>query len=183
MFLFAGQTLAAEINWIKVDRDGGQVDVHSQIVINAPAPQVYAALLKYDDFASMGDTFAESRYVEPAADGAPRIYTRTEGCIWFFCKTIERYARLEMEAGYTIKAIAEPELSDAARSVESWVLTADGDATIVEYRHEIDTGFWMPPLIGAMIINRSVKHGTQKAAARIEAMAVSSRAPAYAQNN
>lgn len=181
--LVAGPTLAADVTWIEVERNGGRVDVRSEIVINAPAADVYDALLQYDQFAKMGDTFAESRYIEPAADGAPRIYTRTEGCIWFFCKTIERYARLDVEPQRTIRATAEPERSDAALSIESWTLTADGEATIIEYRHEIDTGFWVPPLIGSLIINRSVKHGTAKAAARIEQLARGSSEIRLAQND
>lgn len=183
VLLVAGQAMAAEVKWIEVQREGGRVDVNSEIVIKAPLPEVYAALLNYDEFAKIGDTFADSRYVEPDTDGTPRIYTRTEGCIWFFCKTIERYARLEVEPQQRILAIAEPERSDAALSIESWDLTADGDSTIIHYRHEIDTGFWVPPLLGALVINRSVKRGTQKAAARIEDLAISSRALTVAQNN
>lgn len=183
LLLLAFQAMAADVNWIEVDRKGGRVDVRSEILINAPLPEVYAALLDYDKFATMGDTFADSRYVEPDADGAPRIYTRTEGCIWFFCKTIERYARLEVEPQQKIVAIADPELSDAALSVESWTLTADGDATVISYRHEIDTGFWVPPLLGALIINRSVEQGTRKAAGRIEEMALSGRAATMARNS
>ena len=180
--LLACQTMAAEVNWIKVEREGGRVDVRSEFIVNAPAPDVYAALLRYDQFAKMGDTFAESRYIEPAADGAPRIYTRTEGCIWIFCKTIERYARLEVEPQQKILAIAEPERSDAALSIESWTLTADGESTVIEYHHAIETGFWVPPLLGAMMIRKSVKDGTQKAAVRIEDLAIASRAPTLAQN-
>ena len=182
LLLLASQTMAAEVTWIEVERDGGHVDVHSELVIDAPLPEVYAALLNYDQFAQMGDTFAESRYVEPAQDGTPRIYTRTEGCIWFFCKTIDRYARLEVEPQQKIVAIAEPERSDAALSIESWTLTAAGDSTVIEYRHEIETGFWVPPLLGALIINRSVERGTQKAAVRIEQLATANDAPALAQN-
>jgi len=174
--------MAADVKWVDVQRDGGRVDVHSELVINAPLTEVYAALLNYDQFAQMGDTFAESRYAETAADGAPRIYTRIEGCIWFFCKTIERYARLEVEPDRKILAIAEPEHSDAALSIESWILTAAGDTTVIEYRHEIDTGFWLPPLLGALVINRSVENGMHKAAGRIEDMAIANRAPTVAQN-
>ena len=182
LLLVACQTLAAEVNWIEVDSKGGQVDVRSEIIIHAPLPEVYSALLKYDQFAKLGDTFADSRYVEPAEDGAPRIYTRVEGCIVFFCKTIERYARLHVEPYRKIQAIAEPELSDAALSIESWTLTADGDATIIHYRHELDTGFRLPPLLGALVINRSVKKGTAKAAVRIEDLANANRARTVAQN-
>ena len=182
LLLLACQAMAAEVNWVEVERDGSHVDVHSRIVIDAPLPEVYAALLDYDQFARVGDTFAASHYIEPDVDGAPRIYTRTEGCIWFFCKTIERYARLEVQPEQKIVAIADPELSDAARSIETWTLVADGDTTIIEYRHEIDTGFWVPPLLGALIINRSVERGTRKAAGRIENLAIESQALSLAQN-
>ena len=178
----AGNALASEVKWITVERDGGRFDVKSELIVDAPLPEVYAALLNYDQFAELGDTFAESRYIEPAADGAPRIYTRTEGCIWFFCKTIERYARLEVEPGRTIRAIAEPEHSDAALSVETWTLTASGDATVIEYRHELETGFWVPPLLGALVVNRSVEHGTQKAVVTIEGLARANRAATLALN-
>jgi hypothetical protein len=182
LIVMAGQAGASEVKWITVERQGGHFDVRSELVVNAPLPEVYAALLNYDQFATLGDTFAESRYIEPADDGSPRIYTRTEGCIWFFCKTIERYARLEVEPGRAIRAIAEPEHSDAALSVETWALTADGDSTIIEYRHELETGFWVPPLLGALMINRSVEHGTQKAAVTIEGMATANRAATLALN-
>jgi len=181
MLLTCG-AIAAEINWIDVQRDGGRVDIRSELVINATLAEVYAALLNYNQFAKIGDTFADSRYVEPAVDGTPRIYTRIEGCIWFFCKTIERYARIEIESERRILVIAEPENSDAALSIESWTLTADGDSTIIEYRHEIETGFWVPPMLGALVINRSVENGTRKAAATIENLALAHRELAVAQN-
>ena len=182
MSFVAVPAMAADISWIEVDRDGSRVDVRAEFVIEAPVADVFAALLSYDKFAQMGDTFADSRYVEPAADGMPRIYTRTEGCIVFFCKTIERYARLETTAQQKIVAIAEPERSDAESSIESWVLTADGDATVIEYRHELDTGFWIPPLLGSMIISKSVKHGARKAADRIESIARTEGRVTVAQN-
>jgi len=177
-----GQGAAAEINWIKVKRDGAKVDIRSEFVVHAPANDVYAALLSYDKFAEMGHTFVDSRYIEPAADGTPRIYTRTEGCIVFFCKTIERYARLEIESQQHIRVVAEPERSDAVSSVESWSLRSEGGSTVIEYRHEIDTGFRMPPLLGTMIIRRSVKDGTQKAAVRIQELALASRTVTLASN-
>lgn len=180
--LLAGPTMAAEVKRVEVESDGRRIDIQSELVVDAPLSAVYEALLSYDQFDEGGDTFAESRYVESATDGTPRIYTRTEGCIWFFCKTIERTARLEVEKQKRIVAIAEPENSDAALSIESWTLTALGDATIIEYNHQIDTGFWLPPLLGSMIINRSVEHGTKKAVDRIENMANNRRSLILAQN-
>ncbi len=175
--------LAVDVTWINVERSGKQVDVRSEFVVDAPLTEVYKALLSYDRFAEMGNTFAESRYIEPAFDGAPRIYTRTEGCILFFCKTIERYARIDTEPGVTIRATAEPERSDAKRSVESWALKEDGERTVVAYRHEIDTGFWVPPLIGSMMIQNTVEKATWRAAENIENLAKANRKRIIALND
>lgn len=138
----------------------------------APSPEVYDALLEYDKFAELSDSFTESRFIEPAPDGSPRIYTKIEGCILFFCKTVNRYARLELDPKWRITAIAEPELSDAELSIESWELTANGDTTTIDYSHEIKPGFWVPPLIGTLVIRSTVKRSALDAAVRIEELAL-----------
>ena len=145
--------------------------VASDIVIDAPLPDVYDALLDYDRFAALSKSFTESRYIEPAEDGTPRVYTRIEGCIWFFCKRIDRYARLEFSPQTWVKSTAEPELSDAEYSVEEWNLSPRGDTTHIYYTHELKPGFWVPPLIGTMVIKRTLKRGSMEAAVRIEQMA------------
>lgn len=146
--------------------------MRSEILINAPVEETYDALLEYDKFAELSDSFTESRYIEPAEDGSPRIYTRIEGCIWFFCRVIERYAILQLEPKTKITAIGDPELSDANMSVESWVLSAADEATTrIDYSHDIETGFWVPPLIGTLIMKRTIRKGALEAAVRVETLA------------
>jgi hypothetical protein len=170
----SSQTMAAEVKWVKVKRIDGRIDVRSEIVLDAPAPAVYDALLEYDQFAELNENFTESHYIEPAADGTQRIYTKIEGCIWFFCRTVERYARLELEPPWKIPAVLEPEKSDPEMSIESWALQADGNRTLIDYSHEIETGFWVPPLIAGWIIGGTLKRSAMETAVIIEALALAS---------
>lgn len=174
--LLACPTMAADIELLKVKRKKGRIDIRSEIFIDAPTLEVYDALLEYDKFAQLSNSFTESRYIEPAPDGAPRIYTKVEGCIWFFCKTIERYARLELEPKWKITAITEPEHSDADESIETWTLTAKEDRTFLEYHHDLKPGFWVPPLIGVFVIRGTIKRSVREAANRIEKLAIDSLA-------
>lgn len=171
MCLIASPLAAAEVEWVKVKRSKRHIDITSEIVIDAPVSEVYDALLEYDVFADVSEDFTESRYIEPAPDGTPRIYTKIEGCIWFFCRTVERTAQLKLYPRWKITAVAEPELSDAELSIETWALTANGDRTTIDYSHEIETGFWVPPLIGTLVIRGTVKRSALDAAIRIEDLA------------
>ena len=163
---------AAHIETLTVQRDHELINVVASMVIDAPRPFVFQALSDYDHFSEMSDSFVESRFIEPAADGTPRIYTRIEGCIWFFCRTIERYARLELQPVTRIVSIVEPGASDANYAREEWVLEDLGVSTRVYYRHDLQPNFWVPPGIGVWAIRSALSRTTLKAASRIELMAV-----------
>jgi len=163
---------AANIETLTVQRNHELINVVASMIIEAPRPFVYQALSDYDHFSEMSDSFVESRFVEPAPDGTPRIYTKIEGCIWFFCRTINRYARLDMEPIIRIVATVEPELSDAEYAREEWVFEDLGAATRVYYKHDLQPNFWVPPGIGVWAISSVLSRTTLKAAQRIEKMAI-----------
>jgi len=163
---------AANIETLTVQRDQKLINVVASMIIEAPRPFVYQALSDYDHFSEMSDSFVESRFIEPAPDGTPRIYTKIEGCIWFFCRTINGTARLEMEPIIRIVATVEPDLSDAEYAREEWVFEDLGAATRIYYKHDLQPNFWVPPGIGVWAISSVLSRTTLKAAQRIEKMAI-----------
>jgi len=163
---------AATIENLTVQRDHKLINVVASMIIEAPRPFVFQALSDYDHFSEMSDSFVESRFIEPAPDGTPRIYTKIEGCIWFFCRTINRYALLELDPIVRIVATVEPELSDAKFAREEWVFEDLGAATRIYYKHDLQPNFWVPPGIGVWAISNVLSRTTLKAAQRIEKMAL-----------
>jgi hypothetical protein len=142
------------------------------MLIAAPVPLVFAALTDYDNFAALSNRYTESRFVEPAADGTTRIYTRLEGCVWFFCRSVARYARLETTPPTRIVATVEPEVSDVTYGLEVWELSAVDGQTRVLYSHDMDPDFWVPPVLGVWAIRRSLANDADRAARRIEQFAL-----------
>lgn len=169
--LAASNIMAAEIERLTVERNGKLINVDASMVIYAPRAVVFTALADYDRFSELSDSYVESRFVEPAEDGTPRIYTKVEGCIWFFCRTIERYARLELSPVDRIVATVEPELSDAEYAREQWDLEDMGETTRIYYKHDLQPNFWVPPGIGLWAIKRVLVNSATKAAERIEKLA------------
>jgi hypothetical protein len=164
--------MAAEILELDVTREDGHILVRSSLTIDAPLPDVYRALTDYDQFDELSKRFIESRFVAPAADGPARVYTVLEGCVWFFCRSVKRTARLELTPDERIVATAEPELSDVEYGVEVWELTAAEGFTRVEYWHDMDPEFWVPPVLGVWAIKRALETDSLIAAQRIEELAL-----------
>lgn len=135
-------------------------------------PLVFQALSDYEHFAELSTRFKESRFLEPAPNGDPRIYTQVEGCVWFFCRTVSRYAQLELIPYVRITATVEPDESDVDYGVESWELTTVRNATRVSYTHEMEPKFWVPPVVGLWAIKRVLNKDALESAKRIEALAL-----------
>ena len=157
---------------LEVTRKDDFFYVHASLLLNAPRYEVFAALTQYDRFDEFSKRYQENGFVEPAPDSTPRVYTKVKGCVFFFCRTIERYARLELQPNDLISAIVEPEGSDFEYGVETWALEDLGEQTRVVYDHEAKLGFWVPPLIGVWAMRRILKEDSLKAARAIEQLAL-----------
>lgn len=167
-----GTVKAANIEALSVDRSKGRIYISADIFIAAPRPGVFAALSDYERFSELSDRFVESRFVEPAEDGTPRIYTVVEGCILFYCRQVKRHARLEKDEFERIVVIAEPDISDLEYGREEWLLESTEDGTRILYTHVMDPDFWVPPVIGVWAIKRTLRKAALASAQRVESLAL-----------
>jgi hypothetical protein len=168
----ATTSIAAEIQSLEVEREDGRIYIRASLILDAPVPLVFQALSDYEHFAELSTRFKESRFLEPAANGDPRIYTQVEGCVWFFCRTVNRYAQLELIPYTRITATVEPDESDVSYGVESWELVTERDATRIIYAHEMEPKFWVPPVVGLWAIRRALNKDALESAKHIEALAL-----------
>ncbi|MGH8495200.1 MAG: SRPBCC family protein [Gammaproteobacteria bacterium] len=169
-FCLAAQ--AAEIRRVDVEHEGKRYYVDSDTIVDAPIESVYAVLTDYEHFDLISSVFTESRFIEPVVDGSGLVYTRAQGCILFFCNTIERVERLEVRPVSDIVTVADPERSDVKYSRAHWQLEEDRQGTRVRYSLELEPDFWVPPVIGPWLIKRSLTRNGEEAVARIELLAL-----------
>jgi uncharacterized protein YndB with AHSA1/START domain len=173
MLAIAPMLMASEIESLTVERTDNRINVDSVMHIAAPPELVFAALSDYGQFDELSSRYKQSRFIEPAADGTPRIFTEVEGCVWFFCRSVQRTSRLDLQPNERIVATAEPDESDVSYGREEWVLSAEAGGTRVDYTHVMEPDFWIPPLIGVWAIRRSLEGDALSAAQRIEVLALS----------
>jgi hypothetical protein len=164
---------AATIDELDVTRQRGRYSLEANARLDATPESIYAVLTDFDDnaYSRISRVYKESRYLEPAADGTPVVYTRMEGCLLWHCMTLERTERLETDAPRWIKSTALPEGSNFKHSTSEWVLEPHGDGTVMSYRLEMEPDFFVPPVIGPWYLKRTLSQGGLRAVTRIERLA------------
>jgi hypothetical protein len=164
---------AATIDDLDVTRQRGRYLLAAEARLAATPESVFAVLTDFDNnrYSRISRAYKESRYLDPAADGTPLVYTRMEGCALWHCMSLERTERLETAAPYHIKSIVLPESSNFKHSVSEWVLERDGSDTKMTYTLEMEPAFFVPPLVGPWYLKRTLSQGGLRAVARIERLA------------
>jgi hypothetical protein len=172
---FAATVSAAVIHSLEVDRDKGRYELVADTHLAAPAEAIFDVLVDYEDgaFGRISSVYKESDYLAPAEDGTPLVYTRMEGCLsFFFCKSMERVERLEVEAPHYIRTTALPEKSDFKYSRSEWELEPVDGGTQVTYRLVMEPDFWVPPVVGPWLLKKTLMRGGTRAITRIEHLAL-----------
>jgi hypothetical protein len=169
--LAAAIAVAADLDSVVVSYDSGRYELDADAYMAAPRESVFLILTDYDRFGRISSAYKEYRFLDPAPDGTPMIYTRMEGCVLIFCKSLARTEYLYTQAPAYIRSVTVPERSDFSHSISEWHLEAEGDGTRVLYHLEMEPKFWVPPIIGPWILQRRLAHGGTAAVDRIERLA------------
>ncbi|HEX2139751.1 MAG TPA: SRPBCC family protein [Woeseiaceae bacterium] len=156
---------------MSVEYEDSRYHLESEVWLAAPPSDVYRVLTDYDQFVRFTSAFVESHDVAPDEQGRPRFYTRMEGCMLLFCKSLVRRGYLLLEPRSEIVAVAVPSESDFKYSRERWRLAEEGGGTLLLYDFEMEPDFWVPPVIGPWIIKRTLREDGIDVIDRIESLA------------
>ena len=162
---------AATLRDVTVDRVDGVYVLRSEVWFDVSIEQIFGLFLDWDQSTKFSKVVVESRNVEPGEDGRPRYYSRNQVCIWFFCKSFERFGYVAFEPLIYIEATVDPEKSDFHISDERWEFREEDNGTVVVYDLKMKPKFFIPPLIGPPLMKRKLKTGGTAAIDRIEAIA------------
>lgn len=171
LLLFSVGAATADLRQVTIERHDNRYSLVSQTWFDTSAEELFRVLIDYDLFTKMSSAFVESRNVAPDEQGRPQFYTRMEGCVLWWCKSLQREGYLLLRPNDEIVAIVDPDHSDFNYSYERWQLREEGDGTLLIYEFEMEPGFWVPPVIGPFLIKRELRVGGAEAVDRIEALA------------
>jgi hypothetical protein len=85
--------------------------------------------------------------------------------------------RLEVVPRIRIRVIVDPERSDLDFGWATWDIASEGEGALVRYEMEMKPRFWIPPVIGPLIIKAALRSRGLRAARRLEAVAAGKPIP------
>lgn len=162
---------AAEFRTLEFFKEGERYRVESDIFLEAPADGVYRALTDYEGFPRLSSIFIEGRVIEPIRHGEGRVFLHMRGCVLFFCRDVRLVERLEVTPESRVEAFVDAERSDLDYGWARWDISAEGGGALVRYEMEMVPQFWIPPVIGPLIIKAALRTRGLRAARRLEAVA------------
>jgi hypothetical protein len=170
---YVSATLAATLRTVDVSRRQGRYRVVADTHLAASPEAIYKVLLDFDGdrYQRISEIYKESSYLPPDSDGTPLVYTRVEGCLLRFCRSMRRVERLEVVTPQFIRSRAIPERSDFKYSMAEWTFAAEGTGTRVTYQMEMEPSFWLPPFVGPWFLKRTLLRGAPAAIDQIELLA------------
>jgi hypothetical protein len=176
---FACAAWAANLRSVEVSRASGRYHLVAETHLAAPPEAIREVLLDFDHdrYQRISEIYKESGYLMPDSDGTPIVYTRVEGCLLFFCRSLRRTERLEIATPNLIRTAALPDRSDFKYAVSEWHLDPEGGGTKLTYWMDLEPSFWLPPFVGPWFLKRTLQHGAPQAIDKIEELAQEVDAP------
>src|SRR6186997_2996217 len=134
---------AATLRNVDVSRDHDRYRVVADTHLDASPEAIYKVLLDFDDdrYQRISEIYKESSYLPPDGDGTPLVYTRVEGCLLLYCKSMRRVESLEVVTPQFIRSRTVPERSDFKYTLSEWTFEPEGDGTRVTYLMEMEPNF------------------------------------------
>lgn len=174
---------AATLRNVDVSRDHDRYRVVADTHLDASPAAIYKVLLDFDGdhYQRISEIYKESSYLPPDSDGTPLVYTRVEGCLLLYCKSMRRVERLEVVTPRFIRSRTVPERSDFKYTLSEWTFEPEGDGARVTYLMEMEPDFDLPPFIGPWFLKRTLMKGAPAAIDQIELLAQKEQGAAASQ--
>lgn len=163
--------IAAKIDTLTITHRDRGFYMKLDAVVNAPAPRVHAVLTDYARLGKLNPVITATS-VKMAPNGrGDRVRTVIDGCVWFFCRQIVQVEDVTKPDASTIIARIVPGAGDFESGQCYWRVTDEGQRTRLHYEAVRVAGFWIPPLIGPWVIDRTLREQFRSSIATLERLA------------
>lgn len=159
--------LGAQLERLDVERRDDLFLLWLDARLAAPAEVVWRTLNDYPRLHRLSEAVEESRVLEIGDDGTV-VHTRANVCVWIICKEIEHTQHMRQISEYRLEADSIPETSDFSYGFTRWIVADEGQASRLTLYTELRPAFWVPFLIGPLMVKSGLRGSAMDAIEGLE---------------
>lgn len=139
-------------------------------VLDGPLDAVRTVITDYDRLDRINDDVVASRVLERHGDGRLRRLLALKPCVLLFCFELSFVEDVE-ETPHGVVTRVVPGAGSFVDGIASWRLEDLGGRTRVTVEARQTPDFWIPPVLGPLLLARVFRHEIAETCARIETLA------------
>ncbi|MGE5624667.1 MAG: SRPBCC family protein [Bacillota bacterium] len=172
LYLASGPVAAAQFYSLQVSHDDGVYRMVADIHLAAPPEQVYKVLTDYAHLSRISPSVVKSSLVQRLDAATALVYTDTRVCIFIYCRHARELQRIVQLSPEDLSAEVVPKPENNIKSGSALLhVEAERGGTRLHWELAIEPGFWVPPLIGPVLLSGSLRAEGERSAAGIEKLA------------
>lgn len=148
---------AGQVNHSSVDYKAGVYSLSLDVEIDAAFEIVRLIVTDYASLDQLSNMLIESAMISSPDDKLKRRLLVVRTCILFFCRNVRMVEEIEEVGSDVIITTIIPEQSDFKSGQTRWTLTElDDHRSRIELNGIQEPDFWIPPLIGPLLVKRKL---------------------------
>ena len=164
-------TITAEISESSINFDGKYFSYTFESYLEAPRDNVIAILHRFDQWHKLNDKITTSDVLSRTSkNNLKRLLTLTQ-CVLTFCFDLKFVETVSLSETM-IEMLIQPAESNFSEGKSVWRIDAFGpDSTRIRVKASMAPDFWIPPLIGPLILEKVFLNQITSTCSRIEKLA------------
>jgi len=185
LILCSPLSIADELEELSVAGTDGEYSLRIVDVLDVPADYVRKVITDYKHACRIDPTITKVEVLPTDRDEVVRVRNLSEQCVGPFCFEIAWAGDIVETKDGDIQVKTIPELSDFVSGSAIWHIRPLGEHTRVYYESSLKPAFFIPPVIGDIIIKKHIKDDALYIFKNIErqAIAMSARSIEHQSDN
>ena len=159
---------AAQVSRFDLQRTGDRYSFSISATLDVAAPAVWRVFTDYSRLTRLSPAIRESEVLPSKDRKRARVRTLTRLCALIFCKNVRQIQLIRERTLGDFESDTEPQGSDLAYGHARWRMTPASPGTAVEIQFDMEPAFWIPPLLGPLMIEMALKSETAELMEGIE---------------
>lgn len=166
--LVVGTANAASVEHLDVTRQGRTYRLDGGFVLAATPAAAWRVLTDYRGLPALNTSIKEVRVLADDGPSRHRVYARVRLCGYVFCRTLEHVQWMTQRREGLLEAEMDPSESDFEHGSARWELAPSATGSHLYLVVEVRPRFWIPPLIGPVLIREALRAQAQRTADGVE---------------